>query len=43
VKELKQVKRGRIEEYVKKYPTAEFFKRKTPWHIPADIALPCAT
>ena len=40
---LKNVKRGRIHEYVKKYPNATFLKNKTPWEIPCDIALPCAT
>jgi glutamate dehydrogenase (NADP+) len=40
---LKNNKRGRISEYIKKYPTAKFLKNKTPWEIPCDIALPCAT
>ena len=40
---LKNIKRGRIHEYVKKYPNATFLKNKTPWEIPCDIALPCAT
>ncbi|MDB4006931.1 NADP-specific glutamate dehydrogenase [Flavobacteriaceae bacterium] len=40
---LKNIKRGRIHEYVKKYPNAAFLKNKTPWEIPCDIALPCAT
>ena len=43
VMDLKNNKRGRISEYVKKYPTAKFYKSKTPWEIPCDIALPCAT
>lgn len=43
VMELKNVKRGRIHEYVKKYPNAQFFKGKKPWGIPCAIALPCAT
>lgn len=43
VMDLKNVKRGRISEYVEKYPNAEFYKDKTPWHIPCDVALPCAT
>ncbi len=43
VMDLKNNKRGRISEYVKKYPTAKFYKNKTPWGIPCDIALPCAT
>ena len=40
---LKNIKRGRISEYIKKYPKAKFLKNKTPWNIPCDIALPCAT
>jgi len=43
VMELKNVKRGRINEYVDKYPKAKFVKGKTPWEIKCDIALPCAT
>lgn len=43
VMELKNVKRGRISEYVDKYPKAKFVKGKTPWEIKCDIALPCAT
>jgi len=43
VMELKNVKRGRIHEYVEKYPSAEFHKGKTPWGVQCDIALPCAT
>ena len=40
---LKNVKRGRISEYVNQYPNSMFFKDKTPWGISCDIALPCAT
>jgi len=40
---LKNEKRGRINEYVKRYPTAKFFKGEKPWSIKCDIALPCAT
>lgn len=43
VMELKNVKRGRIEEYVAKYPTAKFIAGKRPWEVKVDIALPCAT
>ncbi len=42
VMELKNVKRGRIEEYSKKFG-CDYFPGKTPWSIPCDIALPCAT
>ena len=43
VMDLKNNRRGRIHEYVIKYPKAEFHKNKTPWEFPCDIALPCAT
>ena len=43
VMELKNVKRGRISEYVDKYPSATFMKGERPWSIACDIALPCAT
>lgn len=39
---LKQVKRGRISEYVDKYPSAKFHKGR-PWAVGGEIALPCAT
>ena len=40
---LKNIQRGRISEYIKKYPKAVFKKGKTPWSVPCDMALPCAT
>lgn len=40
---LKNEKRGRISEYVEKYPTAKFIKGERPWSVKCDIALPCAT
>ncbi|WP_299894117.1 NADP-specific glutamate dehydrogenase [uncultured Aquimarina sp.] len=43
VMELKNVKRGRISEYVDKYPSAEFHKGERPWSVKCDVALPCAT
>jgi len=43
IMDLKNVKRGRISEYVKKYPNATFNKGSKPWATPCDIALPCAT
>ena len=43
VMELKNVKRGRISEYVKTYPNAKFVEGKRPWGVDVDIALPCAT
>jgi glutamate dehydrogenase (NADP+) len=43
IKELKEVKRGRIAEYVDAYPDATFHADKRPWDVPVDVALPCAT
>ena len=43
VMELKNVKRGRISEYVDKYPAAKYHEGKRPWGETCDIALPCAT
>lgn len=43
VMELKNVKRGRIKEYVDKYPSARYVEGERPWGVNCDIALPCAT
>jgi glutamate dehydrogenase (NADP+) len=43
IMDLKNVKRGRIVSYTKKYPKASFHAAETPWKLPCDIALPCAT
>ena len=43
VMDLKNNKRGRISEYVAQYPTAEFHEGATPWIVPCEVALPCAT
>ncbi|MAZ48531.1 MAG: NADP-specific glutamate dehydrogenase [Halobacteriovoraceae bacterium] len=43
LKDLKFIKRGRISEYVNKYPNAKFYKDERPWKIKADLAFPCAT
>jgi glutamate dehydrogenase/leucine dehydrogenase len=42
VKELKNVKRGRIQEYAKQFK-CEYFEGKRPWGVPCQIALPSAT
>jgi glutamate dehydrogenase (NADP+) len=41
--DLKNNRRGRISEYVDQYPNAEYHKGGTPWEVPCEIALPCAT
>lgn len=43
VMDLKNNKRGRISEYIDRYPNAKYFKGETPWTVKCDIALPCAT
>lgn len=43
VQEIKEVRRGRIKEYVEAVPTAKYFEGKGIWNVPCDIALPCAT
>ncbi len=43
VKELKEVRRGRIEEYAKAFPGSEFHAGQRPWTVPCALALPCAT
>ena len=44
IQELKNVRRGRIAEYVNKFPRATYYENCRPWQLTAcDIALPCAT
>ncbi|MBR6518852.1 MAG: NADP-specific glutamate dehydrogenase [Oscillospiraceae bacterium] len=44
IKEIKEVKRGRIKEYLEYYPNAEYYDNcRDIWTVPCDIALPCAT
>lgn len=44
VKEIKEVRRGRIKEYLNVHKDAEYHEGcKGIWTIPCDIALPCAT
>jgi glutamate dehydrogenase (NADP+) len=43
VKAHKTHRRGRIEDYVAEYPGATFHAGKTPWNVPCNVALPCAT
>ena len=40
---LKNVERGRISQYTKKYSNATFHEGEKPWDVPVDLALPCAT
>jgi glutamate dehydrogenase (NADP+) len=43
VMDLKNNRRGRIKEYVAKFPRAEYLEGKIPWQIPAQCAFPSAT
>jgi glutamate dehydrogenase (NADP+) len=43
VKEHKTHRRGRISEYADAFPGATFHAGQTPWNVPCDVALPCAT
>ena len=43
VKELKNVRRGRISEYAKQFPSAEYHAGKKVWEVKCDCAFPCAT
>ncbi len=43
VKEIKEVRRGRIKEYVDAVPSAKYTEGKGIWTIKCDLALPCAT
>ena len=44
IKEIKEVRRGRIKEYLEAYPNAEYCDNcREIWTVPCDIALSCAT
>ncbi|GLB32929.1 glutamate dehydrogenase [Lacrimispora amygdalina] len=43
VKEIKEVRRGRIKEYANEVASVAYTEGKGIWTIPCDIALPCAT
>ncbi|MCL2797066.1 MAG: NADP-specific glutamate dehydrogenase [Firmicutes bacterium] len=43
VKEIKEVKRGRISDYVSYRPAAVYTEGKGIWGVKCDVALPCAT
>ncbi len=43
IMEIKNELRGRISDYLKKYPSAKFVAENRPWEIKCDVALPCAT
>jgi glutamate dehydrogenase/leucine dehydrogenase len=43
VKNLKNVKRGRIKEYADKFKCKYVEGKSTPWEVPCQVALPSAT
>lgn len=44
IKEIKEINRGRISDYLIQVPNAVYVKGfKNIWSVPCDIALPCAT
>ena len=43
IMEIKNELRGRISDYLTKYPNAKFVAGKRPWEVKCDVALPCAT
>ena len=43
LKQLKEVKRGRISEYAAKYKGATYHDKATPWSVTCDLAFPNAT
>lgn len=43
VKQIKEVRRGRIKEYADEVAGAVYTEGKGIWTVPCDIALPCAT
>lgn len=43
VKEIKEVKRGRIKDYLNYRPNGKYTEGKGVWSVKCDIALPCAT
>lgn len=43
IMEIKNELRGRISDYINKYPNAKYIAGKHPWEVKCDVALPCAT
>ena len=43
IKDLKEVRRGRISEYVDEFKGATFHAGERPWNVVCEVALPCAT
>lgn len=43
LKEIKEVRRGRMSDYAKERPSAKYYEKGNVWEVPCDVALPCAT
>ena len=43
LQEIKEVRRGRVSDYVERRPGARLGTTGSIWDVPTDIALPCAT
>lgn len=43
LKEIKEVRRGRVSDYAKEVDGATFHDEGSLWFLPCDVALPCAT
>ncbi|MGH3589208.1 MAG: NADP-specific glutamate dehydrogenase, partial [Pseudonocardia sp.] len=43
LKEIKEVERGRVSDYVDRRPGARLVTGSSLWDVPTDVALPCAT
>src|SRR5262245_59922703 len=42
VMELKNIRRGRIHQYVDRWKGSSYLEGQRPWHVPCDAAFPCA-
>ena len=43
IKDLKEIRRGRISAYADRYANVSFHEGQRPWSVKCDVALPCAT
>jgi glutamate dehydrogenase (NADP+) len=43
LRQIKEVRRGRVKEYVTDHPKAVYHEGKGVWTVPCDVAMPCAT
>ena len=43
MKDIKEIKRARIQEYAVRVPGSTYMANEKPWSIACDIAFPCAT